>query len=447
MSDTPQNGKLKRALSYSDLVFYGLAYTAPVAPLTMAGFVWTVSGGLPMLAYVLGALCVYFTASSYAVMTSAMPSAGSVYGFASQTMGRFAGFIAGWMILLDYLLVPAFTYALCAVSLEELLPHGDRATWIVATVAATFAVNWFGISVTSRVSFLSVVLQLVAVLVIVGMCLFALFGGQGSGALTLAPLIDAGKFHGASVLAATSICVMSYLGFDAVSTLAEEVKDGNTRVVGKAIMTNLAITSGIFVLTSWVVGNLMVGFPVQDPATLIYDLLAAIAGHKASLALAWFLILVVGVPNVLPMQVGVARVLFAMGRDRSLPSVLARVHRRHGNPYVAMIVSTTISLVIALVMRNNISDLAIFISVGALVGFLFVHLSVLAHFGRHGGRRWWAHVVVPLCGLSAVLIILINLNSTALTVGGCWFVAGLGYWLFSRRSQDAPQDVLQQSNP
>ncbi|RFP19236.1 MULTISPECIES: APC family permease [unclassified Duganella] len=446
MSDASPNGKLKRALSYSDLVFYGLAYTAPVAPLTMAGFVWTVSGGLPMLAYVLGALCVYFTASSYAVMTSAMPSAGSVYGFASQTMGRFAGFIAGWMILLDYLLVPAFTYALCAVSLEELLPHGDRATWIVATVAATFAVNWFGISVTSRVSFLSVVLQLLAVLVIVGMCLFALFGGHGSGALTLAPLIDAGKFHGASVLAATSICVMSYLGFDAVSTLAEEVKDGNTRVVGEAIMTNLAITSGIFVLTSWVVGNLLVGFPVQDPATAIYELLTAIAGHKASLALAWFLILVVGVPNVLPMQVGVARVLFAMGRDRSLPSVLAKVHHRHGNPYVAMIVSTTISLGIALLMRNNISDLAIFISVGALVGFLFVHLSVLAHFGRHGGRRWWAHVIVPLCGLSAVLTILINLNATALTVGGCWFVAGLGYWLFSRRSQGVPRDVFQQTN-
>ncbi|MES2103531.1 MAG: APC family permease [Pseudomonadota bacterium] len=430
------NGKLKRALSYSDLVFYGLAYTAPVAPLTMAGFVWSVSGGLPMLAYVLGALCVYFTASSYAVMTSAMPSAGSVYGFASQTMGRFAGFIAGWMILLDYLLVPAFTYALCAVSLEELVPHSDRATWIVVSVVTTFVVNWFGISITSRVSFISVVLQLLLVAGIVGLCLFALFGGRGSGAMTLAPLFESGKLHGASVLAATSICVMGYLGFDAVSTLAEEVKDRDTRVVGKAIMTNLAITSSIFVLTSWVVGNLLVGFPVQDPATLIFDLLTAISGRQAAVALAWFLILVVGVPNVLPMQVGVARVLFAMGRDRSLPAVLAKVHRRHGNPYVAMIVSTAISLGIALLMRDNISDLAIFISAGALVGFLFVHLSVLAHFGRYSGRRWWAHLAVPLFGIAAVLIILTNLNATAQTVGGCWFVAGMCYWLLSQRGKD-----------
>lgn len=427
-------GALKRSLSYRDLVFYGLAYTAPVAPLTMAGFVWSVSGGLPMLAYVLGALCVYFTASSYAVMTSAMPSAGSVYGFARQTMGRFAGFISGWMILLDYLLVPAFTYTLCAVSLEELVPHSDRGLWIVVSVLATFAVNWFGVNVTSRVSFVSVVLQLALVAGIVGLFLFALLGGRGSGALTMAPLYDAGKLHGASVLAATSICVMSYLGFDAVSTLAEEVKDRNSGVVGRAIMTNLLITSGIFVLTSWVVGNLLVGFALQDPATLIFDLLADLGGRQAAVALAWFLILVVGVPNVLPMQVGVARVLFAMGRDRSLPAVLAKVHRRHGNPYVAMLVSTAISLGIALLMRNNISDLAIFISVGALVGFLFVHLSVLAHFGRHPGRRWWRHVAAPLFGIAAVLIILLNLNATALTVGACWFAAGIGYWLISRRA-------------
>ncbi len=427
-----QGGKLKRALSYRDLVFYGLAYTAPVAPLTMVGFVWTVSGGVPVLAYLLAALCLYFTANSYAVMTAQMPSAGSVYGFTRNTMGPFAGFISGWMILLDYLLVPAFTYALCAVGIETLVPHGDRATWIVLTVAATFAVNWFGISVTSRVSMISVVLQLLLVAGVVLLCLFALFGGFGSGALTLAPLYQSGKLDSASVLAATSICVMAYLGFDAVSTLAEEVKDRDTRVVGRAIMTNLALTSSIFVLATWVLGNLLVGFNIQDPATVIYDLLTAISGRPAAIALAWFLTLVVGVPNVLPMQVGVARVLFAMGRDRTLPAVLAKVHRRHGNPYVAMIVSTVVSLSIALVMRNRIDELAIFISVGALVGFLFVHLSVLLHFGRRPERRWWPHLAVPLIGMAVIITILANLNAGALAVGACWLVAGIVYRLLSR---------------
>jgi amino acid transporter len=429
---TQAGGKLKRELSFRDLVFYGLAYTAPVAPLTMAGFIWDVSGGLPVLAYLLGALCLYFTANSYAVMTSAMPSAGSVYSFAGKTMGPFAGFISGWMILLDYLLVPAFTYILCAVSLEMLMPAGDRATWIVVSVLATFAVNWFGISVTSWVSSVSVVLQLLLVAAVMALCLVALHGGMGSGALTLAPLFDASKLHAGSVMAATSICVMGYLGFDAVSTLAEEVKDRDSGLIGKAILTNLALTSSLFVLVSLVLGNLLKGFPLHDPATAIYDLLTAMSGKQAAVGLAWFLVLVVGVPNVLPMQVGVARVLFAMGRDKTLPSVLAKVHHRHGNPYVAMIFSSAVSLAIALFMRERISDLAIIISVGALVGFVFVHCAVLVHFGRGPGRRWWPHLAVPLIGIGVVLTILSNLSAMALIVGGCWFVFGVGYWLVSR---------------
>ncbi|MQR01954.1 APC family permease [Glaciimonas soli] len=431
-SPNEQGSKLKRELSYRDLVFYGLAYTAPVTPLTMAGFVWVVSGGLPVMAYLLCALCLYFTANSYAVMTSAMPSAGSVYNFASKTMGPFAGFISGWMILLDYLLVPAFTYTLAAVGLEQLMPQVDRETWVVIVVAVTTLVNWFGVSVTALVSSISVILQLLLVAVIVGLLLFALHGGMGNAALTMAPLFDASKFHVSSMLAATAICVTGYLGFDAVSTLAEEVKDRDTSLIGKAILTNLAVTSSLFVLVTWVIGNVLTGFPISDPATVIYDLTTAIGGKGVTAAMAWFMILVVGVPNVLPMQVGVARVLYAMGRDKTLPSVLAKVNRRHGNPYVAMIFSTAVSLAIALFMSERISDLAILISFGALSGFVFVHLSVLAHFGRRPGRSWWSHLAAPLIGIGAVVMIVSNLSSMALTVGICWCAAGIVYWLAKR---------------
>jgi amino acid transporter len=102
--------KLKRSLGYWDVVLYGLAYIAPFAPLSTLGFVWSESNGLIVLAYVLGAVCMYFTAQSYATMTETLPTAGSVYGFARHSLGVFPGFMAGWMILLDYLLIPAFVY-------------------------------------------------------------------------------------------------------------------------------------------------------------------------------------------------------------------------------------------------------------------------------------------------------------------------------------------------
>ena len=126
MNAAPANLNLKRSLKYWDLILYGLAYIAPFAPLSTLGFVWNESNGLIVLAYLLGGVCMYFTARSYATMTEALPSAGSVYGFARHSLGAFPGFVAGWMILLDYLLIPAFVYVLIAVALETLLPGVDH---------------------------------------------------------------------------------------------------------------------------------------------------------------------------------------------------------------------------------------------------------------------------------------------------------------------------------
>jgi hypothetical protein len=186
---------LKRSLTYWDLVLYGLAYIAPFAPLSTLGFVWNESNGLIVLAYVLGGVCMYFTAQSYATMTELLPTAGSVYGFARYCLGKFLGFMAGWMILLDYLLIPAFVYVLIAVALETLLPGVDRGVWILLLATATTAVNWFGITVTSRANFVSVALQVIILLGFMVLGLIALYAGKGDGALTLKPLFDAATFQ------------------------------------------------------------------------------------------------------------------------------------------------------------------------------------------------------------------------------------------------------------
>src|ERR1700722_5068213 len=226
--------KLKRSLRYWDLVLYGLAYIAPFAPLSTLGFVWNESNGLIVLAYVLGAVCMYFTAQSYATMTETLPTAGSVYGFARHSLGAFAGFVAGWMILLDYLLIPAFVYVLIAVALETLLPGFDRGVWIVLLVTMTTAVNWFGISVTSRGNFVSGALKVISLGGFFILGVMALYPGKGNGGLTLKPVFDQATFNAGKIFSATSICIMSFLGFDAVSTLAEEGEGGDRRGGGGA---------------------------------------------------------------------------------------------------------------------------------------------------------------------------------------------------------------------
>jgi amino acid transporter len=421
---------LKRSLTYWDLVLYGLAYIAPFAPLSTLGFVWNESNGLIVLAYVLGGVCMYFTAKSYATMTELLPTAGSVYGFARYSLGVFPGFIAGWMILLDYLLIPAFVYVLIAVALETLLPGVDRGFWIFLLVAVTTGVNWFGITVTSRANFVAVALQVVILLGFVVLGVIALYAGKGNGGLTLKPLFDPQAFNAGKIFSATSICIMSFLGFDAVSTLAEEVKGGDRRVVGRAIIAVLVLSAVFFVAVTWVLGNLLPGIHIRDPAAAVYELAAWATGPWTALVLAWAYAIIVGLSNALPMQVGVARVVFAMGRDRQMPSVLARIHPRYHTPYVGMLATASISLVVALLMKNQLDDLASIVNFGALSGFLFLHISVLARFAVKGRSRAWAlHWVVPICGIIVVLAVFSGMSALAVKVGTTWLLVGLAYGL------------------
>jgi amino acid transporter len=441
---TPSHGggraaSLRRTLSYRDLLMYGLAYVSPFALLQTVGFVWQASNGLIVLAYVLAAVCMYFTAKSYALMTDTVPNAGSVYGFARHALGPFTGFIAGWMILLDYLLIPAYIYVLMAVALGTLIPQVDRALWIVALGGATLGINWFGVKVTSRVNLMSVAIQL-AIIALIALCaLIALHAGKGTGGLTLRPLYSPGLFHAKSIFTATSICVMSFLGFDAISTLSEEVKSDDRRVVGRAIVGVLFLSAGLFTFLAWVLGNLMNGMVIKDAASAIYELADSTMGAWMSILIAWVTVTVVGFTNALPMQVGVARVMYAMGRDRQLPAVLAKVHAVHGTPYVGMIVTTVISLAVAIAMRNQMDELVSIVNFGALSGFFILHVSVIVLFliKRRSGR-WVVHLLIPVAGMVVVLAVMSGMSALATTLGLAWLAAGLvfGMVLIRRRRAD-----------
>jgi amino acid transporter len=421
---------LKRSLGYWDLVLYGLAYIAPFAPLSTLGFVWNESNGLIVLAYILGAVCMYFTAQSYATMTETLPTAGSVYGFARHSLGTFPGFIAGWMILLDYLLIPAFVYVLIAVALESLLPGVDRGVWIVSMVVMTTCVNWFGITVTSRANFIAVGLQVIILVGFLILGVIALYGGKGNGALTLKPVFDAATFDAGKIFSATSICIMSFLGFDAVSTLAEEVEGGDRRIVGRAIIATLVLAAIFFVAVTWVLGNLLPGIVIKDQAAAVYELAGWATGPWTAVVLAWAYAGIVGLSNALPMQVGVARVVFAMGRDRQLPRVLARVHPRYHTPYMGMLVTAALSLGVALYMKNRLDDLASIVNFGALSGFVFLHVSVLSYFGiKRRSASVMRHWVVPICGIIVVLAVFSGMSALAVKVGTAWLAIGLVYGL------------------
>ncbi len=422
---------LRRQLRGLDLVAYGLTYIALVSPLSTMGFVWVASGGQIALAYLIGLVCISFTALSYATMARRVPEAGSAYAFTRHALGHRAGFLAGWLLLLDYLLIPALVFVMMSIGMDTVAPGMGRMFWLVALVVVTLGINWWGIKVTTRASLASVVIQVVFLVIFLALCVRVLGTGAGNGAVTLKPLFDAAALDWEKVLAGAGICMLSFLGFDAISTLTEEVRADSPQKAGdqiaRATLWVLGLSGLLFLLIALIVGNLLPAVRMDDPAIAVFTLVESLLGPAMLVATAVVVIWVSGFTNALPMQAGVARVLFAMARDGQLPGALAVLHQQHGTPYVAMLLSSGISLVVGLLMLQHVELLTQIVNFGALAAFAFLHVSVLRTSSTgttSGGQRFFQRCFAG-AGLLLTVLIISQLNGMALGLGFVWLAVGV----------------------
>jgi amino acid transporter len=420
--------QLRRALSTRDLVVYGLVFMVPIAPFAIYGFVYEASKGMVPLAYLIGLIGMLFTALSYAAMSRAFPVAGSVYAYAQRGLHEIAGFLAGWLILLDYILIPALLYLVSAVALQPLLPGVPLLAWVIGFIVFNAGVNLLGIQFTNRVNWYMLVLEFLTLALFVGIALYALYHGQGAGRLTLGPVYDPRAFSLATVVGATSIAVLSFLGFDGISTLAEESRGGQNSI-GRATVLSLLLVAGLFMLQTWVATDLAYGTPFASTATAFYEICDRAGGHWLRLIVIVVNVLASGVANAMAAQAAVSRMLFAMARDRKLPPVLARIHPRYRTPYISTLLVAGLSLIVAWCFKHQIDLLADIVNFGALSSFLLLHLAVIRHFlirGRSG--RWGRHMLCPLAGFAVIAYVLFEMNPAAKVIGGVWLVIGIVYY-------------------
>src|ERR687885_1359656 len=162
--------ELKRSLSFTDLLVYGLIFMVPIAPFGIFGSVFQGSGGMVALAYVIGMVAMAFTAASYSQMARAFPMAGSVYTYAGRGLHPSIGFLAGWLILLDYILIPSLLYVIAGAALTSLVPEVPIWAWICAFVVINTVVNSRGIESTAHFNLGMLVAELavLAVFLVVG---------------------------------------------------------------------------------------------------------------------------------------------------------------------------------------------------------------------------------------------------------------------------------------
>ncbi|MFE9847891.1 APC family permease [Streptomyces sp. NPDC005576] len=425
---------LRRTLGFRDLVVYGLLFIAPMAPVGVFGTLDAKSGGAVALVYVVATVVMAFTAFSYAQMVRVAPKAGSVFTYARKGLGEVPGFIAGWMAMLDYLLIPAVAYLFSGIAMNALVPEVSRWVWTAIAVVLTTALNLWGVRAAARVGFAVLALEIAVLLVFVVSAVVVLVrDGAQRGWLT--PLTGDSGFSTTAVIGAVSVAVLSYLGFDAIASFAEEVTGGSAKVA-RAVLFCLVMAGALFVVQSYLAALLE---PVSsaglaaDPAaqgsafydavdasvgTWLHDLVAASKAIGAAFA-------------ALAGQAAAGRLVFAMARERRLPRFLARIDAKSGVPRVAVLCAAVVTLVAAVWAArrdDGLDHLVSVVNIGALTAFVLLHASVVGWFvvrRMEGEPSWWRHLVVPVLGTAALVAVIVEATTSAQVVGACWLAVGL----------------------
>src|SRR4051812_42570219 len=417
----------------------------PIAPMAIFGAVYSASGGMVALAYVVGMAALVFTAFSYAQMVRAFPLSGSVYNYVGRGIGAPVGFVAGWAIMLDYILVPSLLYLVAAVAMNATVPAIPVWLWLIGFVAANTIVNSMGIRMTARFTWIMLIGELIVLSIFLGFGMWAIITGAGQ--WTWEPLYNPNTFGWSLLLGATSVAVLSFLGFDGIAMLAEEAK-GGSKAIGRAMAGALFVAGLLFIAQTWVAAILTPDpqalITNGDPAGTAFYTAAEVASGPwlatvcaVATAIAW------GLPDSMVAQVAISRLLYAMARDKQLPAFLARVSRKRNVPRNAILLVAAVSLGLGLYMSqrgDGIALLSSLINFGALTAFLLLYLSVIVHYVfRQRSRNLFAHLVMPLIGATILGFVMWNANVAAQKLGFAWIGLGLlvliGLYVAGRRPE------------
>jgi amino acid transporter len=290
------------------------------------------------------------------------------------------------------------------------------------------AVNLLGIETTARASKLFLIGELIVLAMFVVLGAFAINRGINGSHWSLSPFFNPREFHASVIFSALSVAVLSFLGFDAISTLAEEAK-GGTQVVGRATMITLVVAAALFILQTYIAALLVTGRTsfVGDTAMndAFYDISSIVGGPTFKVVVAVSLALSAAIANALVAQAATARLLFAMARDGQLPRVLAHVHPVRRVPERAVLFVSAVSLVLGLFFVGQVGLLSSLVNFGALFSFLMLHVSVVVYFiVRRRTRTFGAHLLSPLIGFVIITFVLVNADIHAKIGGVAWLMIG-----------------------
>ena len=435
--------ELKRSLNVWELTAFGINYMIPIAPAIIFGFILQLSGGTVALPYALAGVAMIFTAMSYSVMVKNFPLAGSIYSYVGRGMNPHIGFLAGWVLVLDYILIPTVTAMSASIYIGQFYPQVPYAAWLVIFAVSMGLLNLFGVELMAKLGLWMVAIGELVVFLALFVWGYAVHVNHvGVGHLVSRLPFEFTSFS--ALATATSVCVLSYLGFDAITTLAEEThnpkKDVPRAIYGSVIIGAITMVAtgyvAMLVIPNW---RQLISEPGWADTALMK--VSEISGGRgfAAFYTAGFL-LAMAVFNVVATAAG-ARLLYGMGRDSMLPKcIFAAINERWKTPHWNIILIVVVEFVLGVAL--SVQSITTLINYGALGGFAALNLGViwLYYVKRKGNApehlgetpNWKPpfsafprYFLAPMLGFLVVLWVFTSLDNYALVVGTVWLVIGI----------------------
>jgi putrescine importer len=428
---------LKRSLSYWDLVLYGIILIQPTAPMPSFGVIYNEAHGHVVTAILCAMVAMLFTSISYGRMARAYPQGGSAFMYVSRELHSFPGYLTGWCMAMDYILNPLICTIWSSKAAANFLPGVPYIAWAIFFAAMFTLLNLNGVETSARINtMMAAALGVVIVLVVIAITRYLLHLPHQPASFYTLPFYDRSTFASSALFRGTSIAVLTYIGFDGISTLTDEAKDPQ-HSIPRAIVATCLITgvlASIEVYLAQLVWPRGATFPDIDTA---YVHIAGRAGGPVVFAIVNGALLLATIGSGMASQLGAARLLLAMGQDGAIPRrFFGAVHPRNRIPRNNVLLIGAICLAGALILNYQLG--AELLNFGALLAFMGVNISSAVLGWRQGRGSQWFAISLALLGFVVCFFIWMNLSRPALIAGTAWAAVGVVLWFLYGHKAKAP---------
>jgi putrescine importer len=425
--DTSSPARLKRTLGLWNLIIIGIVIIQPIAPMGIYGVVNNEAGGHVITTILIAMVAMLFTAISYGKMARAYPSAGSAYTYVGKELHPALGYITGWAMVMDYILNPLICTVLCSKLTQNILPSVPYWALAIGFATAFTLLNLRAVKTSARINEVLAAGMMIVVVIFFAFVIRFLWGIHEFGAGFFSqPFYNPATFSFHGIFRGTSIAVLTYIGFDAISTFSEEVENPRRNIMLATVL--VCVITGVLSSLEVYAAQLIWGskpFPTEMVESA-FPLVSQRAGGFFLFQLVNFTILIATVGSGMGSQLGAARLLYGMGRSNGIPKkFFGAIDPKNHIPRNNVIFVGAIALIGAFLI--NYERGTELLNFGALIAFMGVNAASLTLYFVRAAEKRWTNIVYPFLGFWICFFIWLNLSPPAKIAGGVWMAVGIGY--------------------